>query len=127
MSEHDGHFVWHELMTTDLPAAEAFYRAVIGWEAEALHHLDVPYTRLGLGGRPMAGMMELPEAAGPWARGPAGSAMWRSARSMSPRPWRRTSAASCMWRRGTFRGSAASRCSAIRRGRSSRSSPPPSP
>jgi uncharacterized protein len=28
-------FVWYELMTTDMEAAEAFYRAVIGWNAKA--------------------------------------------------------------------------------------------
>ena len=28
---HDS-FIWYELMTTDQPAAEAFYRAIVGWE-----------------------------------------------------------------------------------------------
>ncbi|RYJ02027.1 MAG: VOC family protein, partial [Acetobacteraceae bacterium] len=58
-----GRFIWHELMTTDMAAAEAFYRAVTGWEAEALHHLDVPYTRFAMAGRPAAGLMALPAAA----------------------------------------------------------------
>ena len=31
MSSFHGRFVWYELMTTDVPAAEAFYRQVIGW------------------------------------------------------------------------------------------------
>ena len=26
-----GAFVWHELMTTDTPAATAFYTNVVGW------------------------------------------------------------------------------------------------
>ena len=27
-------FFWYELMTTDVPAAENFYRKVVGWTAE---------------------------------------------------------------------------------------------
>jgi uncharacterized protein len=27
-------FVWYELMTTDVDAAHAFYRAVIGWSSQ---------------------------------------------------------------------------------------------
>ena len=27
-------FVWYELMTTDMDAAEAFYRVVVGWNAQ---------------------------------------------------------------------------------------------
>jgi uncharacterized protein len=33
MSTSPNPFVWYELMTTDVDAAEAFYRAVIGWGA----------------------------------------------------------------------------------------------
>ena len=28
-----GYFVWYELMTTDMKAAEAFYSKVVGWDA----------------------------------------------------------------------------------------------
>lgn len=61
-SARAGRFIWHELMTTDMATAEAFYRAVIGWEAEPLHHLEVPYTRFSLAGRPVAGLLGLPPA-----------------------------------------------------------------
>ena len=27
-------FIWYELMTSDLPAAEKFYKAVVGWTTE---------------------------------------------------------------------------------------------
>ena len=31
MSPSHDSFIWYELMTTDQPAAEAFYRKVVGW------------------------------------------------------------------------------------------------
>jgi len=37
-------FVWHELMTTDLNAAEAFYGAVISWGRQAWGEPGTPYT-----------------------------------------------------------------------------------
>ena len=32
MADH-GKFVWYELMTTDMAAAETFYKDVVGWNA----------------------------------------------------------------------------------------------
>lgn len=55
-----GHFCWYELMTTDAPAAEAFYRAVVGWGAQ---RQGADYTLLTVSDRPVAGLM-------PWAEGP---------------------------------------------------------
>lgn len=64
-----GSFVWYELMTTDTPAAEAFYRAVVGWKAQDSGHPDTRYTLLKAGDRQVAGLMELPaEAAEAGAR-----------------------------------------------------------
>ena len=55
-------FVWYELMTTDRAAAEAFYRAVVGWEIQACDG-GMPYSIANAGGRPAAGIMDLPEEA----------------------------------------------------------------
>lgn len=55
-------FVWYEIMTTDRAAAEAFYRAVLGWETQACDG-GMPYTVALAGGRPAAGLMDLPEEA----------------------------------------------------------------
>ena len=34
MSDVRGRFLWHELYTSDVEAAVAFYKAVIGWGTE---------------------------------------------------------------------------------------------
>jgi predicted enzyme related to lactoylglutathione lyase len=56
-------FVWYELMTTDPDAAEAFYRAVVGWGAQDAGQGGVRYTLLTADARPVAGLMELPQEA----------------------------------------------------------------
>lgn len=53
-------FVWYELMTSDLDAAEAFYRAVIGWGAADSGQPDLRYTIMSAGDSMVAGMMEVP-------------------------------------------------------------------
>jgi len=60
-----GYFVWYELMTTDMAAAEAFYRKVVGWDAEDAGMPDVgmAYTLFSAGAGPVAGLMVLPEEA----------------------------------------------------------------
>ena len=55
-------FVWYDLMTTDLDAAEAFYRTVVGWEMQPSDG-GMPYTVANAGGRPVAGLMDLPAEA----------------------------------------------------------------
>ena len=35
MPDRTGDFIWYELMTTDIDAARAFYRTVVGWEIAA--------------------------------------------------------------------------------------------
>lgn len=62
MSSHNGQFVWYELVTTDAPAAQAFYQAVIGWDAKdagmpgwAYTLLSVPASQTQVGG-----LMSLP-------------------------------------------------------------------
>jgi uncharacterized protein len=57
-----GRFVWYELITTDVEAAEAFYTEVMGWDADA----SVPgraYTLFTVGGASVSGLMGLPEDA----------------------------------------------------------------
>lgn len=56
-------FVWYELMTTDLPAAEAFYRQVVGWQTRDAGMPDMRYTLLAIGDTEIAGAMTLPPEA----------------------------------------------------------------
>jgi predicted enzyme related to lactoylglutathione lyase len=53
-------FVWYELMTTDMEAAETFYRAVIGWSAQNFNQPDMRYTVMSAGDKMVAGLMTLP-------------------------------------------------------------------
>ncbi|MCJ2080436.1 VOC family protein [Methylobacterium sp. J-090] len=64
MPARDGQFIWYELMTTDVAAAEAFYRHVVGWDASPAGIEGVAYTRFSTGPTPVAGLMTLPEGAG---------------------------------------------------------------
>lgn len=52
-----GAFVWYELMTSDVDAAIAFYGTVVGWKVIDSNHPG--YSILGLGERPLVGMMTL--------------------------------------------------------------------
>lgn len=57
-----GHFLWHELLTTDTDAARSFYRKVVGWRPVAWDQ-DPSYTLWMVGKRPMGGLMTLPSDA----------------------------------------------------------------
>ena len=63
MPTPQGKFVWYELMTTDTAGAEAFYKQVVGWEAEDSGMPGVSYTLLSAGGARVGGLMRLPEDA----------------------------------------------------------------
>jgi uncharacterized protein len=54
-----GALCWNELITTDLDASKAFYKAVFGWDAEDAGPPGEPpaYTEWKLGGRSVGGMM----------------------------------------------------------------------
>src|SRR3984957_20921778 len=55
-----GNFVWHELRTTDMKAAEAFYTHVVGWQAKGSGDPGgIPYTLLSAGGIDTAGLRGL--------------------------------------------------------------------
>ena len=58
-----GHFVWHELMTSDTKSAERFYARVVGWTPEAWGQ-DPSYKMWMAGGRPMGGLMGIPRGEG---------------------------------------------------------------
>jgi predicted enzyme related to lactoylglutathione lyase len=55
-----GEFAWHELMTTDPKAAQAFYTRVVGWST-APWGSDGSYTLWMAGQTPVGGCMALPE------------------------------------------------------------------
>jgi predicted enzyme related to lactoylglutathione lyase len=57
-----GRPVWYELMTTDMKAAETFYRDVIGWKTAPFEGAGRPYTQFNRGGDDsgVAGVMTKP-------------------------------------------------------------------
>ncbi|QPF92588.1 VOC family protein [Bradyrhizobium commune] len=61
MADQSGHFVWYELLTTDVPSAAAFYAEVVGWTAKDASSPELAYTLLTTGGAPVVGLMNLPE------------------------------------------------------------------
>lgn len=61
----DNGFVWYELMTSDLPAAQRFYADVAGWTVADSGMPGMTYLLGKAGDDMVAGLMELPaEAAG---------------------------------------------------------------
>jgi predicted enzyme related to lactoylglutathione lyase len=61
MVNSHGRFVWYELMTTDVKAAQAFYCEVMGWGAQDASMPGSAYTLLTAGGTLVGGLMDLPE------------------------------------------------------------------
>jgi predicted enzyme related to lactoylglutathione lyase len=56
-----GRPLWYELMTTDSKAAEAFYKAVVGWSASPFEGSPQPYTMFFRGkDAPVAGVLTTP-------------------------------------------------------------------
>lgn len=56
-------FFWYELMTTDVQAAAAFYKSVIGWNSENWGDPQKPYIIMKVGDRGVAGVMAIPDEA----------------------------------------------------------------
>lgn len=54
-------FVWHELVTTDLDAAETFYGKVAGWRLADAGMPGFRYTIAHAGEAPIGGLMRLPD------------------------------------------------------------------
>jgi predicted enzyme related to lactoylglutathione lyase len=63
MTDLHGRFVWYELTTTDMPAAAAFYAAVVGWGTRNASMPGLPYTVFAAGDAAVCGMMQLPQDA----------------------------------------------------------------
>ena len=61
MVDYPGCFAWYELMTTDVGAAEAFYRHVVGWGVQDASTPDLPYTLFTAAKARVGGLMNLPE------------------------------------------------------------------
>jgi hypothetical protein len=45
-----GRPLWYELMTSDMKAAEAFYKSVVGWKTEPFAGAGQPYTAFNRSG-----------------------------------------------------------------------------
>lgn len=58
-----GRFVWHELMTSDVAGAVAFYKKVTGWKTESSEH-DASYLMWVAKNGPVGGVAKLGESAG---------------------------------------------------------------
>ncbi len=57
-----GRPLWYELMTTDMKAAETFYRNVVGWTSAPFEASPQPYTMFNRTEQiPVAGLMTKPE------------------------------------------------------------------
>ena len=57
-----GRFLWYELLTSDMKAAERFYEAVVGWTVAPFDGSPQPYDMwVRPDGAPMGGVMTLPE------------------------------------------------------------------
>ncbi len=63
MVNSHGHFVWYELMTTDMEAAKAFYTKVMGWGTRDASMPDMAYTLFTVGKASVSGLTDLPEDA----------------------------------------------------------------
>jgi uncharacterized protein len=60
LTNRRGVFAWYELLTTDAPAAQAFYSRVVGWEPRDASTAAFPYTVFSAGAAEVGGLMELP-------------------------------------------------------------------
>ena len=56
-------FVWYDVMTTDMKAAEKFYRSAIGWGAKPANTSLQPYTIFSMGETMVCGLMKIPDDA----------------------------------------------------------------
>ena len=62
MEDVRGRFVWHQLMTRDVPGAKKFYSKLAGWKTMPWP-LDPAYTVCHSDAGPVAGIMEIPPEA----------------------------------------------------------------
>ena len=55
-----GRPLWYELMTSDLGAAESFYKTIVGWTTAPFDGSPMPYTMWMRGSVPIGGAMTMP-------------------------------------------------------------------
>jgi predicted enzyme related to lactoylglutathione lyase len=55
-----GRPLWYELMTSDLGAAESFYKTIVGWTTAPFDGSPMPYTLWMRGSVPVGGAMTMP-------------------------------------------------------------------
>ncbi len=60
MSNEPSHFIWYELMTTDVEAAAVFYGAVVGWSAGPSGQPGQDYRQWSIAGETIGGLMAIP-------------------------------------------------------------------
>jgi hypothetical protein len=60
LSRGHGCFVWYELLTTDVAAARAFYRQVVGWDAQDASTAAFSYSVFTADKVEVGGLMDLP-------------------------------------------------------------------
>jgi predicted enzyme related to lactoylglutathione lyase len=63
MANSHGLFIWYQLLTTDVEAAQAFYAEVVGWGTRDASGPGMPYTLFTAGEASVAGLMGLSEDA----------------------------------------------------------------
>jgi predicted enzyme related to lactoylglutathione lyase len=63
MTDMRGKFVWYELMTSDMAAAESFYCDVVGWTAKDSGMPGMAYTLFSVDDAMIGGLMTVPEEA----------------------------------------------------------------
>jgi uncharacterized protein len=63
MANKHGDFIWYELMTSDLDAAQDFYSPVLGWSFGDSGQSGMDYRIISMGAEGVGGMMKMPEAA----------------------------------------------------------------
>ncbi len=60
VQEHPGKFIWAELLTPDLSAAERFYGGLFGWTFHDVRLGDITYATARIDGAPVAGLVQRP-------------------------------------------------------------------
>jgi predicted enzyme related to lactoylglutathione lyase len=76
----NGAFCWNELATTDLDAAQNFYKALLGWEIKegSAPGGGMRYNEIVVGGRHVGGMYASGECGGEGGGAPHMPPHWRS-------------------------------------------------
>lgn len=59
-----GRFVWHDLMTTDIEKAQAFYTALFGWTIHPQDMMGFTYNMVRAGGTDLGGIVPLDPSLG---------------------------------------------------------------